>query len=249
MRAHRDEPVVCPDRAEAPAQARIGGAGAARVPGAPEPGGAVFVGRPGLLADHPDPESGADAEDLPPRLGRGFGPRRSTDRARSRRQGRPPSWSRATRRAGSGPSSRSSTGWSRTRTSGSARTPPATSSPRSGRTTRPPRSSPRSSRPRRPRRKPRRPTARPSRKAREETEAVKIQGGRPQGPLGQAPRGRPRGDPSRGQGRQPGPGPLEEHARAPLPGGAGGPDHQADGQAEGPLPGRRRIIGCKSSKD
>ena len=34
LRAHRDEPVLRPDRAEAPAQARPGGAGAARVPGA-----------------------------------------------------------------------------------------------------------------------------------------------------------------------------------------------------------------------
>src|SRR5205823_3525000 len=43
LRAHRPEPVVQADRAEAEAPAGPGGAGVARLPGAVERGGAVFL--------------------------------------------------------------------------------------------------------------------------------------------------------------------------------------------------------------
>ena len=73
------------------------------------------------------------------------------------------------------------------------------------------------------------------RKAREESEAAQGQGGRPPGPLGEAHRARARGDPRRRPGRQPGPRPLEEHARTPLPGRAGGPGRPAPQARQKPL--------------
>ena len=69
-----------------------------------------------------------------------------------------------------------------------------------------------------------------------------------QGPRGRAPRrlgaaarGRARGDPGRRQGREPRPGPLEEHARAPLPGRPRGPDErdQPPRRSTAALPRRR----------
>ena len=55
LRAHRPEPVLRADRAQAAAQAGPRRAGAARVPGAAQPRGAVFVRQARHLADHPDP--------------------------------------------------------------------------------------------------------------------------------------------------------------------------------------------------
>ena len=62
LRAHRPEPFVRPDRAQAAAQAGPGGAGAARVPRAAQPRGAVLVRQARLLADHLHPRPSATAE-------------------------------------------------------------------------------------------------------------------------------------------------------------------------------------------
>ena len=69
LRAHRLEPIVRADRAEAAAQAGPGGAGAARVPRAAGPGGAVLVRQAGLLEDHLHPRQPRDGRGCrtPPR--------------------------------------------------------------------------------------------------------------------------------------------------------------------------------------
>ena len=113
LRAHRAEPVVRADGAEAAAQAGAGGAGAARVPRAAGPGGAVLVRQAGLLADHLHPRRPGD--------GRGAGPRRARGATARRADRRPEGAGRhgpdgagagrgAPGRPGSAPRSRSSTG-------------------------------------------------------------------------------------------------------------------------------------------
>ena len=76
LRAHRVEPIVRADGVEAAAQAGAGGAGAARVPRAAGPGGAVLLRQAGLLEDHLHPRQPGD--------GRGAGPRRTAGAAARR---------------------------------------------------------------------------------------------------------------------------------------------------------------------
>ena len=113
LRAHRPEPFVCADRVEAAAQAGPGGAGAARVPRAAGPRGAVFLRQAGLLEDHLHPRQPGDGRGAGPRRARGATARRA-DRgpqgAGRHRQDGPGAGRGPPRRPGSAPRSRSSTG-------------------------------------------------------------------------------------------------------------------------------------------
>ena len=98
LRAHRPEPILCADRAQAAAQAGPRGTGAARVPRAAQPRGALFLRQARHLADHPDPRGGAAPGGPEPRELAGNPPNWSKcpQGSRGHRPGPPRSWSRPT---------------------------------------------------------------------------------------------------------------------------------------------------------